>query len=235
MKINVNEIFENKLKELEEEGFVEKVINESIENSIKKAITEAFNDYSVRRKIEDKLKNEIDKSLDFLDFSGYNQFMIDKMQKLIHAAKDVDLSNKVKSMIDEFLQPQENELKLSKLMEEYREMLMDDEQYDYDDRFGFEIDTEFSYATYIYIDEKIDSGYLSRNKSKYNYKYQVQIDNKTNLIKSLRIDGDKTDKILHLGFRDNFEGKLIRAYFNKTKINIDVDEDDVDTTLYEEY
>lgn len=237
MKINVNEIFENKLNELESENFVENIISESIENSIKKAVTEAFTNYRTKNKIEEKIQKEIDKSLDVLDFSSYNQFMVNKLQKMISMAKDVDLTDKIKSMLDTFIKPQKNEIKLSDLMEEYRESLLKDsyEDYEYEDCFGFILDESFSLSTHIYIDEKIDIGYGARVKSKYNYKYQITIDNKTRTIEKLEIDGDDTDSILKFGFLDSFEGKLVRAYFNKTKIDIDIDEDEVDTTLYEEY
>lgn len=234
MNINVNEVFENKLAQLEQEGFIEKLIDESVETTIKKAITEAFESWEVKRKIEDKIKKEIDSSLDLLDFSSYNQFMVDKMNNLIKTAKDVDLNNKIEAMLNEFFKADSSELNLSGLLEEYRKQLIDGSDcgdYSIDDRFGLIIDKEFKYTTYIYIDEKIETGYLSREKHKYQYKYQLQINNETGVIDKLKIDGLDTDKVLRFGFMDNFEGKLVRSYFNKTKINIDVDEDDVDTSL----
>lgn len=232
MNIDFNKLFGDKIAELEKEGFIEKLIAENVESTIKKAISEAFSSYKVHRKIEEKFEKEIDKSLDFLDLKGYNQFMVDKMNALLQTAKDVDLSNKVKTMMEKFLEPEAAELKFSKLMEEYREMLMEDEQYEYGDCFKVHIDDSFDLTTRIYVDEKQDS-YSSKNH--YSYKYYIKIDTKTKQIEQLKIDGVDQKGLLRFGFMDNFEGKLVRAYFNKTKIDIDCTEGDIDTSLYEEY
>jgi hypothetical protein len=228
MNINFNEAFENHLDKLEKDGFIQKLIEENIENSIKKAVSEAFNGYEIRRNIEEKIKKEIDST-------GYNSFIVNKINNLLQTIKENDLNIKVEEMMNKFLKPEESEIKLSKLLEEYRESLMENEQYEYGDNFGLIIDKEFKYTTYIYVDEKIDKGYGYRDKSKYQYKYQIQVDASTGEIKNLKIDDVDTKNILRFGLLDNFEGKLVRAYFNKTKLNIDVDEDYVDTSLYEEY
>ena len=160
MIINFEEIIQGKLKEMQEEKVVENLISTALEIAIQKSVNEAIDSYAIKGKIESKLKKEVDKSLEFLDFGAYNKFMTEKISNLLKAAMNMDLSYKVEEMLNDFIKPKENILKLSQVLTEYRDMLMDEpyDEIEYGDKFGLVIDNQYSHASYIYVDEKQSRG-----------------------------------------------------------------------------
>ena len=100
MNIDVDAIVSEKLRQLNEDGVIQKSIEDTLEKSLLSAVTEAINGYKIKREIQEKVEKQISGVVTSLDFSSYNAIMIQKMRELINAYAGDDVAKKVTEMLE---------------------------------------------------------------------------------------------------------------------------------------
>lgn len=236
MNIDIGEIVNNKIKEMEENKVVENLIAETIEKSITKAITDAIDGYTIKRTIEKKVEENVNELVNEIGFTAYNTFIADTIKNIMEGVVQEDLKNKVIKSIDDTLLHKRESIKLSEIFEEYREYLNDDlddqEKYDLQ---NFIVEIEDNGRGWI--DYKISK---EENKSmwssnKWDLVFTVHVDYKDETIGRIswvKKEGKTIDGYTIPKYRNSIDDLLINLAFNKTNIEIDIDdEDDIDTGL----
>lgn len=238
MNINIGEIVNNKIKEMEENKVVENLIAETIEKSVTKAIMDAIDGYKLKRMIEDKVEKEVCEIVNDIGFAAYNTFIANKVKDITDGVIRRDLEDKIQNTLNGILLNKKENIKLSDLFEMYREHLNSDtdehEKYDLENFVAEVEDNGRGWITYK----------LSKEKSKYSWdKFDIEFivhenynDESNGTVWKVKFDGKEIDNSLNLGYRSEFENLLINLMYNKTNIEIDIeDEDDIDTSFDIEY
>lgn len=238
MNINIGEIVNNKIKEMEENKVVETLIAETVEKSVTKAIMDAIDGYKLKRTIEDKVEKEVCEIVNDIGFTAYNTFIANKVKEITDGVIRKDLEDKIQDTLCGILLNKKEGLKLSNLFEMYRDHLNGelDEHEKYElENFVVEVeDDDRGWITYK----------LSKEKSKYSWdKFDIEFvvhenykDESNGTIWRVKLDGENIENSLKLGYRSEFENLLVNLMYNKTTIEIDIeDEDDIDTSFDIEY
>ena len=237
MNINICEIVNNKIKEMEENKVVENLISETIEKSVTKAITDAIGGWTIQREIEKKVETGVCEIVNDIGFTAYNTFIANKVKDITEGVVRKDLEDKIQDTLNGVLLNKKENIKLSDLFEIYRDHLNNklDEPEKYElENFIVEVeDNDRGWITYK----------LSEEKPKYWDKFDIEFiihenydDESNGTIWKVKFDGEEIDNSLKLGYRSEFENLLINLMYNKTNIEIDIeDEDDIDTSFNIEY
>lgn len=241
MQIDFSEIVNAKLKQMEDDKVIEKQIEQSIESTITKAVKDACEDYSFKREIEKKIAEQVSEVVNNIGFTGYNQYIADTFSELIGTTLKEDVKQKILGVFDNIFIKKLKSVKMSEISEKYRETLLemdDSEKYEHDNEFyvSFDEDSEddlFKHMTIHFALEKPngryshDESYLEMRLMKYK--------DEAYSITSVRYEGRDLSKLNELRYMSDFESFIASLYFNKTEIEMDIDEDDVDTSLGLDY
>ena len=234
MNINVSEIINNKLMEIEKEHTVERLLEENIEKAINSAIESALDSYSIRRTIEEKLENQISQNLGELDFSSYNSFIAEKMKKIVEETCKSDVAEKIEKTFNDILVVKRENIKLSEIIEKYREWLCEyvDESEKYD--------LENFYINW----EESDYGWITIRMSKEDYNrslydetaieftiYKKRENEQIGYLGLVYINGKSLKETLKLSNLTDIESLIVNLYYNKTSIEIDIDEYEIDNSF----
>lgn len=241
MQINFSEIVNAKLKQMEDEKVIEKQIEQSIESTITKAVKDACENYNFKRDIEKKIEEQVSGVVANIGFMGYNQFITDTFSELIGETLKEDVVQKIKNVFDSLFVRKLESVKMSEIAEKYRETLLkmdESEKYEYDNSFYVSFgegsgDDLFKHMTirftleksgkrYSYDDNDFEMRIMSYREEPYT-------------ITSVKYEGRDLSKLNELRSMSDFECFVASLYFNKTKIEMDIGEDDVDTSLGLDY
>lgn len=248
MNLNISEIVSNKLKQMEEDRVIEKQIELSIENTITKAVKDACEDYSFRNNIEKLISKEVSEVATNIGFSGYNQFIAETMQNIINNQMKEDVQNKIMATFNALFINKVEKAKLSEIAHKYHELMNDldeDEKSEAEDGYfyvSFSKEEDRSYTssewwtlTFALKPQSKGSYYSSySSKNSDDSKLELRIfgdKGKDYTISSIKYEGKDLSKMSELRYMSDFECYLASLYFNETKIEFDINEDDVDTSL----
>jgi len=237
MLININELVNNKIKELEESKKIEKTIEEVLEKTILEAVADAIKSYELKRNIRDKMTKQISEVVKDIGFEGYNSFIVEKLKQIIDGTCKKDFEEKIQESFKELLMVKHESIKLSKIFETYREWIsnhLDEDEKNYDGFYASMEKSSYSWYTIILAKEKPLS--YSRKDS---IEFTVHIrNNGEGWIGTIYLNGVDIEESIPFGYLTKFESFLINLKYNKTPIIIDVEaEDDIDTSYigYEDY
>lgn len=241
MKIDFSEIVNAKLKQMADDKVIEKQIEQSIESTITKAVKDACEDYSFKRDIEKKIEEQVNEVVVNIGFTGYNQFIADTFSKLIGTTLKEDVVQKIKGVFDSLFVRKLESVKMSEIAEKYRETLLemdDNEKYEHNNEFyaSFDEDSDdglFKHMTIHFALEK-PSGRYSHDESFLEMRI-MSYKEEPYTITSVHYEGRDLSKLDELRNMSDFECFVASLYFNKTKIEMNIDEDDVDTSLGLDY
>jgi hypothetical protein len=121
LNINIQEIVDNKLKALNDDGTIKTAIEKTIETTVLKAITDALGDYKLRNAIEDQVSKEVSAVVADIGFTAYNSFIAEKVKQITEGVCRVDIAEKIQKTFDEMLVMKHEGIKLSEIFEKYRE------------------------------------------------------------------------------------------------------------------
>ena len=233
MQINIQEIVNNKLKEMDENGIVKKTIEETIEKSVLGAVTDALSGYKLKRQIEELVTEQVSIVAKNIGFTAYNSFIAQKLKQITEEVLSEDISTKLQNTMDNiFLMKHEN-LKLSEILNTYRDYMRKtvdtSEQYDLNGRFHAEF-TESSYGTKIIRLSKEKTTY--RNESEIEMWFYNHPKSNKAYISTLCLNGKNMSNTFKIGNLYNYEALLVNLLYNKTEFEFDIeDEDDIDTSF----
>lgn len=215
--IDLNKIVNDSMVQIENEGFVEKVVKEKLEKTIKDIVDDTFRSYSdFGKNLEKHIQEKLNINLKNLNIDGYNTLVLAAVQEKLDLAFKIQGIEKIKSAMDEMLKDVMEEYKLSELIEELkREDYRDEDEYNYDDQItlGIEVDGSFKY---IWMDKEA-------NKSKYDCEYRISF--YKDEISHITI---KDEKITKNNIMAGFYGlgdTLFKIYASGAKIVLDQGDD----------
>lgn len=241
LKIDFSEIVNAKLKKMADDKVIEKQIEQSIETTITKAVKDACEDYSFKREIEKKVEEQVNEAVNKIGFTGYNQYIADVFSELIGTTLKEDVKQKILDVFDNIFIKKLETVKMSEIADKYRETLLemeDSEKYDHDNAFYVSFDEDkddgnFKWLTIHFALEK-PSGRYSDDENYLEMRI-MSYKNEPCSISSVRYEGRDLSKLNELRHMSDFESFIASLYFNKTKIEMDIGEDDVDTSLGLDY
>lgn len=241
MKLDIQEIINNKLSEMAQNKTIETQIQTLLENTILSSVSSSFGGYEFKRLIEGKVTEVLGESMKKFDFSAYQGFITDYFNKLINNTLKEDLRNKVEQSFNQVLFTKREIIKLSEIYDIYRDYLLkelnDDKKYDLDNNFYHEI-SKGEYTTDIKLGrsefKRFSCDEDSVSFSIWPERETIGTDKETGTLWRVDIEGKKVGEQLAFGNLSDFELLMTNLYFNKTKIEIDV-WDDIDTTLGLDY
>jgi hypothetical protein len=241
MKIDIQEIILNTIKEMEEKKSLESLIKESIEKAIRGAVAEACDGYKIKRMVEEKIEKQVGGAIKDVGFLAYNTIIADQVNILLHSVVKEDLANKLSELVGSILLKKREKIKLSEIVAEYRKLY---EDMDYDEwqnldggHFFAEINNEddgsFRWITIVMAqkEQKKSYGYSSSrgdDEKKINMRLMVYKDEPASIV-GVEFEGVKLDDLSAIRKMSDFEALLLNLYLNKTKVEIDIDEDDIET------
>lgn len=135
-----------------------------------------------------------------------------------------------------------DKIKMSEIAEKYREMMVemdDSDKYEHGNNFYVsfdekEDDDDFRWVTVTFALESQSKEYGYSRSGSSEDKLEMRIHNYKDgdfEISSVSYENRDLSKLNELRYMSNFESFIASLYFNKTKIELDIDEDDIDTSL----
>jgi hypothetical protein len=234
LNINIQEIVDNKLKSLNDDGTIKTAIEKTIETTMLKAITDALGDYSLRRSIEEQVSKEVSTVVADIGFTAYNSFIAEKVKQITEGVCRVDIAEKIQKAFDEMLVMKHESIKLSEIFEKYREWVCSevDEPDKYSlERFHvkFEEDEKYRWFDIELAKEKPESRY-SHSSDMIRFTLHRKHGTKDmGYIGNSYIDGSCIKENFKFGHMSDIELLLVNLTYNQTPIIIDIEsEDDID-------
>lgn len=238
MNIDISKIVNDKIKDMEEKKVVETTIQETIEKTITATIKSSLEGYKLKSMIEDKMEKEVSDVVSSIGFTGYNGFIAEKVKEIVQGTLKADVVEKITKKFNEILIRKRDKIKLSEICDAYREYICEhveeSEKYELE---NFYVSIK-EHEEYHWVDVK-----LAKANDKYSYdnnEISFTIHRRSNnydvgYIGSLNIDGYQIDKTLRFGHMSDIELLLVNLKYNDTPVEIDVDEDDIDSSFDIDY
>ena len=232
MNINIGDIVGNKIKEMEQNRVVENLIAETVEKSVTKAIIDAIDGYSIKRTIERKVEENVNELVNDIGFTAYNTFIAGTIKNIMTGVVQEDLKNKITKSVEDILLQKRESIKLSEIFEHYREYL--NSELDYQEK--YDLENFIVEIDYRLSKEDNNSSWKSKGWDIEFTIHENYKDETTGTISWVKKDGVTIDKYNIPEYRSCFDVLLINLAFNRTKIEIDIeDENDIDTSFDIEY
>lgn len=158
MHIDINAIVNNKLKEMDDNKTIEKLLAENIEKAITNGIESALDSYSLKRIIKEKVELEVSEVVSQIGFTGYNSFIADRVKDITEGVCRGDIANKIQKTFNDILVLKRESIKLSEIFKKYKEYL--EEHLDEDEKYSLEnfyVDvkqSEYGWLTFDMAKEK---------------------------------------------------------------------------------
>ena len=252
MNIDIQALVNAKLKEMEEGKVLENLISNTVESAVTKAVKDAIDGYSIKRIIEDKIEKDVKKGVEAVGFCAYNTIVAEQVKNLIDSVIKDDVAEKVNKIFTEVMINKREKVKLSEIVEEYRKIY---EDIDYEE--AQELD-EGHFRVYWEEDDDRDNFVWyticfsmkeqAERSSSYGYRSYLTGDNEKKIklrllkykendttISSAEFEGKDISKMDTLRNMSNFEAFIMNLVLNKTQVEIDITEDDIDTYVGGEY
>ena len=225
-----NKIITDKITEMENSGTIQKIIEEKISKTIDSAINSCFNwDF------EDKIKKQIEESVgdiaSKIKLNSYNSFIATAIENIVNVELNKDLKEKINTKLTQALTVTEKEIKLSKIIEEFKRYECDDDE-EYSYCCSIIKDEDLSFKTVNIIIQKEDNDNYYNKNPKFEI-YALSFRDEPFKISWLNYNELKYDsELAFIKDFNNFEAILLKAVFNKIPFIIDMDEKQIEDELY---
>lgn len=242
MKIDIQEVINEKIQELDATGAIVTRIKENLEKSILSAVDSVLGGYSLQQNIAKKLSDEINISVRSLDFSSYNSFIAQHIKNLTENLLQEDLCQKLQGYFDNFFLADRSEIKLSKIFKKYRDMIcaVEDEPDQHKRQtfhVKFEKDNLYTWYNVELGRENVKKdAYGLRPSSRRNSEISFTLHRKPDRpgygrISGVCLSGDPIKDKLKLTYLNEVELLVIKASLHEIDIVIDIeDQDDIDNS-----
>ena len=230
MTLDVNEIVSRKIAELDENHVIEKAIEKKIETVVTQAIEDAFN-WDFSRKISEKIKEQVGNIAESISLNSYNALVADTVKNIIEADMNRDLAEKVQAKIHELLLVTDKSVKLSDIVEKYKEVNFDDE-----DEYSFNVieSEREGYASSIFY-KKLSFCDEDKDKEMWNIEFMRFSNDGDWKISSFKYEGEtyfSHTGVSTLKHYDKFECLILRCMLNNLPVEIDYSARDCENELY---
>ncbi|WP_205168796.1 hypothetical protein [Burkholderia sp. LMG 13014] len=206
-------------------GTIEKAIEEKLTKTITSIVNEELQSYSeFGKQLSEHVKKAVQVDFSKLGLPGYNDLILKIIRKRVEEDLNEQIERHVATQLDELLAPAPEEIKLSELVADFIKFQAEKQSYscscDLPDRITLTVDTEGSF-THIGLDKEAG---IDR------YRCPWRIDTMDGRVYSVRINEIDPKNTLFIGPIYGFERKLFQLYATGTKLVIDCDVDDIDTS-----
>lgn len=220
-------LINEKLKELTDNGKLDEIITKSTTNFVQKIVDDVLSSYGdVGKKYNEKIKTKLLEGIERLDFVQYSKSITDLIESELNKTV-IEIGIKpAQEMIRSFVGDLEKkEWKLSEIIEKYKDEEVIPDEHGESGTIEF-IHKKSEYGTtYISFDEE------DKGKERYNCKYKLMID-KEGYLYPPNVDGTPTHPIKEMGGLYGFDLFLFKLYAMKCKIICDINNVEVDWPTY---
>ncbi len=237
MNLNIQEIVDNKIKALNDNGTIKAAIEKTIEETMLKAITDALGDYSLRRSIEKQVSEQVSSVVADIGFTAYNSFIAEKVKQITEEVCRADVAAKIQKTFDEMLVVKRDNIKLSEIFKQYRnwvcEEVDDSEKYSLEHFYvKFELNEKYDWYNVELAQEEPKDRYSRYSSDVISFTlHKKHNEPGMGYISSTYLDGRNIKDKFRFRNLSDIEVLLINLTYNETPIIIDIEsEDDIDTS-----
>jgi hypothetical protein len=235
----VNEVLESSFND----EAVEKLIKDRVTKVIDESIKEALSSWDIKRKMEAKFKEEFGQAFDNISVKGYKSIVASQMMQIVERVAEEETTDKIKEYMESLWLDNTKDRKLSEIFSKVTEAFRETEP-----PFGLGSDENWTLHWYessselnIYFDQRHD-------KDREECEYHLRLNHyswmngapfeKPRTVTQIKIAGIEyiglgAKQIKNLSQLCDVDKLLLMIYLNDVKIDIDIDESDVDTAYYE--
>lgn len=220
------------LADMAANGTIEKIITDKVEKTVESAINDALRSYSdFGKQVKEAVKESLKVNAEDISLPQYNQFILNVVRGKIEEQINIVGKERIEKDLEELLSGAVPEtLKLSKLVEQFKEFVHNDEHGDHDDEVTVLIHRSRGLTDgywRVYLDKEA-------GKEKYYCEYSLAMD-KEGKVYAMSVEGKDIDKTLFIGRFNTFAKTLFQIYAAGTKIELDHEAVDMYHTDYDEY
>lgn len=225
MVLNVNEIIENKIRELESNHVIEDAIQKKVESVVKDAVDSAFN-WEFSRVISEEIKKQVGNIAASVKLNSYNTLIADTVRNITEMELNKDLAEKVQTKLHALMLVTEKSVKFTDIVKSFRECCCDDDR-----EYSYEVsETEREcygslYKEFVFTPSGNDF-----------YKLRIELSEHDGVWTIFRVDfdGETTyydNKISVLKNYSSFECLVLKALLNRLPIELDCSTADCEKIL----
>lgn len=236
MIINIQDIVNEKIKDMEERKIIEITIGETLEKTILKAVVDALEGYKIKRSIEEKISNEVSSVVNDIGFTAYNSFIAEKVKEITESVCMAEISGKIQDIFNKMLIAKRDIVKISEIFDKYREWVCETveniEKYDLQNfHIKFEKNEKWGWFD-IELAKKEPAGRYGIGDDVIKFTLHRKCDDKSKgFISGVYLDGLDVKKKIRMGHMTEIELLLVNIMYNETPIDIDVEsQDDIDSS-----
>lgn len=226
----LQEIVNQKIKSMIEDGSIEALIGKNIENTIGESVKEALRSYSdFGKTITEKIKEALQCAGRTVEFPAYNLFIKEVAEKAFIKVLNEEAVTHLTDLIGTIIEPVKKNAMISELFDEIRENCGNEERGRGADKIAI-TSSEADSGDAIYV--KIKTEYETINVSFYNFKHN---DEDTWHIGYIREDNKPmTSKVINLADRvyHSISHILFKYYAMQTEFELDEEFEDIDLRDY---
>lgn len=213
--IDLNKIVNDAMRDIEKEGFVERVVKERLEKTIGDTVDSIFRTYSdFGKELEKNIEENLNVNLDNLKLPEYNTLVLKTVQEELDKQMYIAGVEKIKENLNELLSDIKPEYTLSELVEACKgEDCKEEWEHDEGDCIALIIDGNEDGYKHIYLD-------VDENTSKYSCDYQLDLD-KDGKVYSVKLKGKELNKDKILGGLYGLDKLLFKIYSSGAKVVMD--------------
>lgn len=217
--MDLNNLVNESLAKIEAEGTVRKIVESQLEKTIGSIIGNVLSSYSdFGKNLETEIKDALNVNLKKLNIAGYNVLVLNAVKEKLDEAVHVQGIEKIQESLDRLLNDTKKEYRLSELIAEFKQDVLEDD----DDYEGGEISFHIDKGALTFISFDKDSG-----KGHYACDYNLTIDENGTMTRA-DIDGKKLDNRLIMGGLYGLDKTLFKIYSTGAKVVIDDDNVDIE-------
>lgn len=239
MNIDFNQIVNQKLLQMEQDGVIQQKIESALEKSIMDAIDNQLGSWQFKDSLGKQLQEGVSSVAKDCGLAAYNTFITERVKVIVDQLASEDLGKKIEAAVDEILVQRYENVKLSDIFRRYREYVMNavDERDKYDrQNFVSELDIrENGVFTHYNCRFSEYSEWEPGEVGNVEIHFCCYREDETE-VAWLRIDGSNIENTLRLGTLTEFERYVTNLYFNHTKVVIDAEMvDQINDCSYVDY
>lgn len=215
MSMDMNAIINDKLTELNAEGYLEKIIKKQLEDTIKEIVEDSLRSWSDFGKgLKEAVNSQLQINLEKLDIPSYNQVILNVIKGELERSIHEEGAARMQEQLQELLGTGKNEYKLSELVKEMVEDELKLEELSFEEIEQITVIVEEKYGTkYVYMDPKEDTEW-------YQCKYMISLD-KDMTVSRAEVSDKKFDNRVIMGGMYGLDATLFKMWSQKAKLIID--------------
>lgn len=225
-----NKIITDKITEMENSGTIQKIIEEKISETINSAINSCL-DWDFKDQIKKQIKESVGDIASKIKLNSYNSFIATAIENIVNVELNKDLKEKINTKLKQALTVTEKEIKLSKIIEEFKRYECDDDE-EYSYCCSIKKDKELSFKTVTIIIQKENSNSYYNKNPKFEI-HALSFNDEPFKISWINYNELKYDsELVFIKDFNDFEAILLKAVFNKIPFIVDMDEKEIENELY---